>query len=189
MKLWDIAKDIGADIIKEVVPGGGLLIKAINAVLPDGLDLPDNATGNDINHIVSSLPPEQQVQVMDKEFDVEITQIKESNQTVRVMLESDVKNPHSTRPYIAKHAFHVVAYADIVAISIWAWAVITSDDPLKNLTDGWPFILAVTGTLVTLLLAYFGVLKQEHKQKLDAANGQKTPPSRIASIVSSFIKR
>ncbi len=188
MKLWNIAKDIGVGLIKEVVPGGGLLIKAINAVLPDGMDLPDDATGDDINHIVSSLPPEQQAQIMNKEFDVEMTQIKESNETVRVMLESDVKNPHSTRPYIAKHSFHVVAFTDLLAISIWAWAVITSENPLKNLTEGWPFILAVTGTLTTLLLAYFGILKQEHKNKLDAAAGA-PQPSGLAGLISSFIKR
>ena len=126
---------------------------------------------------------------MEKEFDVSITQIKESNSTVRAMLESDTKNPHTTRPYIAKGAFHVVAFVVIVTISVWAYGVFIRDDDLvKTVMGGWQFVLAVIGPLVTLLWAYFGVLKQEHKNKLDAANGSSTPAG-IAGILSSIIKR
>lgn len=185
MKLKDILATVGSGLISTLVPG---VVSMINGVLPDDKQLPENATGAQAQAAISSLPPEQQAAVMSKEYDVDITQIKQSNETLRTMLESDAQNPHSTRPYIAKGAFFVVAYSDVVAISIWAWAVITSEDPLKNLTDGWPFILAVTGTLVTLLLAYFGVLKSEHKNKLDAAAG--TPqPSGLSAVVSSLFKR
>lgn len=189
MKLWDIAKNLGSAALQVALPGAAsAIIAGVNVFLSDDEQLPVTATGHDVTNAIAKLPPEQQASVMEKEFDVDITQIKEANSTVRVMLESDVKNPHTTRPKIALQAFYVVAYADILAISIWAWAVVTSQNPLKNLTDGWPFILAVTGTLVTLLLAYFGVLKQEHKNKLDAANGSSTPTG-IAGILSTLIKR
>ena len=189
MKLWDILKTVGGAALQVALPGtGSLIVGAVNEFLPDDKKLQAGATGNDINNAIANLPPEQQASIMEKEFDVSITQIKESNSTVRAMLESDAKNPQSTRPKIALQAFYVVAYSNVLAISIWAWAVITSENPLKNLTDGWPFILAVTGTLVTLLLAYFGILKQEHKNKLDAANGVSTP-SGIAGILTNIIKR
>ena len=189
MKLWDIVKTVGSGIVREVVPGGGLIVDAVNAILPEGEKLPVNATGSDINNAVSKLPPEQQASVMEKEFDVDITRIKESNATVRAMLEADTKTPHTTRPYIAKGSFHVVAFAIIVAISVWAYGVFTSNDELvKTVMDGWQFILAVIGPLVTLLWAYFGILKQEHKNRLDAANNTSTP-SGIAGILSNVLRR
>jgi len=189
MKLWDIVKTVGSAALQVALPGtGSLIVGAVNELLPDDQKLPAGATGDDINNAIAKLPPEKQASLMEKEFDVEITQIKESNSTVRAMLESEAKSPHTTRPKIALEAFYVVAYSNILAISIWAWAVITSDNPLKNLTDGWPFILAVTATFTTLLLAYFGILKQEHKNKLDAANGVSTPAGNTG-ILSSIIKR
>ena len=189
MKLWDVVRTVGSGIVREVVPGGGLLVEAVNAFLPDGQKLPHDASGEDIDRAVAKLPPEQQAAVLEKEFDVDITHIKESNATVRAMLESDAKNPHSTRPYIAKGSFHVVAFAVIVAISVWAYGVFTDNSELvKSVMDGWQFVLAVIGPLVTLLWAYFGVLKQEHKNKLDAANGASTK-SGLAGIISSVLRR
>lgn len=190
MKLWDIIKTVGSAAIQVALPGtGSLIVGAVNKLLPDDKKLPAGATGDDLNTAIASLPPEQQASVMEKEFDVQLTQIKESNSTVRAMLESDAKNPHSTRPYIAKGAFHVVAFVIIVTISAWAYGVLVSDDSLvKMVMEGWRFVLAVIAPLVTLLWAYFGVLKQEHKNKLDAANGSSTPAG-IAGILSSLIKR
>lgn len=190
MKLWDIVKTVGSAALQVALPGtGSLIVGAVNELLPDDKKLPAGATGDDVIRAIASLPPEQQASIMEKEFDVEITQIKESNSTVRAMLESDAKNPHSTRPYIAKGAFHVVAFAVIVAISVWAYGVFIRDDDLvKAVMDGWQFVLAVIGPLVTLLWAYFGVLKQEHKNRLDAANGSSTPGG-IAGILSTVLKR
>lgn len=189
MKLWDIVKNIGSAVIANAVPGGGLLLGAINGFLPDDKKLPDNATGSDVQSAINQLPPEQQALIMEKEFDVDMTKIRESNQTVRAMLESDAKNPQSTRPYIAKGSFHVIAFSILVIISAWAYGVITGDDIIiKAVVDGWPFVLAAIGPLVVLLHAYFGVLKQEHKNKLDAANGSSTPAG-LAGILSNLIKR
>lgn len=186
MKLWDIVKTVGAGVISATVPGGALLVSAINEFLPDDKKIPPNATGDDLKNTIDSLPPEQRAEIMGKEFDVELTQIKESNSTLRVMLESDAQNPHSTRPYIAKQAFHIVAFAVIVAVSMWAYGVGVRDAVLvKSVMDGWPFILATIGPFITLLWAYFGILKQEHRDRLNAANGSVSP----VGIISALFKR
>ena len=152
MKLWDIIKTVGSAAIQVALPGvGSGIVAAVNAFLPDDNKLPSGATGDDINNAVSRLSPDQQASLMEKEFDVSITQIKESNSTVRAMLESDVKNPQSTRPYIAKGAFHVIAFSIIATMSSWVYAVFMKDEELiSNIMDGWQFILAVIGPLVTL---------------------------------------
>ena len=189
MKFWDIVKSVGGGIISSVVPGGGLLMDVVNELLPDDKKLPKDATGDQVNNAIKSLPPEQQATLMEKEFDVEMTQIKESNSTVRAMLDADAKNPHSTRPYIAKGSFLVIAFTVTAVISIWSYAVVKGNtDMIKAVMDGWTFILAVIGPLVTLLWAYFGVLKVEHKNKLDAAGGT-SGPSGVAGLLSSLISK
>jgi hypothetical protein len=72
---------------------------------------------------------------------------------------------------------------------MWAYAVGTGDTKLvKAIQDGWPFVLGVNGTLATLLLAYFGILKQEHRDRLTAANGDSTPRG-VAGILSTLLKK
>lgn len=190
-KLIEIIKSVGAGIIREVVPGGGLLIGAINAVLPADKKLPDMATGQDIDYVIKGLPVSQRSDILEKEFDIELAQIKEGNATLRVMLEQDAKNPHSTRPKIALGAFRVVAFIAISVVSIWAYAVIDGDEKLViAIVDGWPWVLAIIGPFVGWLNNYFGVLNSENRNRLDAANG--TPTSGItgiAGLISSFIKR
>ena len=189
MNIWDIAKTVGTGIIRNVVPGGSAIIDTVNAFLPDGSKLDGSASGSDVSAAMQKLPPEQRAELMTKQFEVDITQIKESNSTVRTMLESDAANPHSTRPYIAKGAFHVIAFTIVVTIAMWAYGIASGNSVMvKTVMDGWPFVVAVITPLVTLLWAYFGILKQEHKQKMDAAGGQSTQAG-IAGILSSILKR
>jgi hypothetical protein len=76
-----------------------------------------------------------------------------------------------------------------LVVSVWSYAVISGDSVMiKEVVDGWPFILAAIGPLVTLLWSYFGVLKQEHKNKLDAANGGSTPGG-LSGILSRVLNR
>lgn len=186
MDLWNIVKTVGSGIISTMVPGGPLIVGAINAALPDDKRLPANATGLQAQDAISALPAAERVQIMDKQFDVDITQIKESHSTVRVMLESDAANPHTTRPYIAKHSFHVIAFTICLTVILWGYGIYKADtDMVKTITEGWPFLLSAIGPLVVLLQAYFGVLRKEHKQKMDAANGA-APPSGLAGLISAF---
>jgi len=185
----DIVKTVGSGILA-AVPGGPLVLGAVNAFLPDDEKLPDTATANQVNSAMARLTPDQQAQIMTKEFEVDITQIKESYSTVRVMLESDAKNPHSTRPYIVKHSFHLVAIISLIVIIMWAYGVGTDNDVLVTaVMDGWPFVVAIISPFVVLLKAYFGILKQEHKNKLQAAGGITPEPIKgIAGIISNFLK-
>lgn len=189
MKLLDIAKKVGLGLLRDAIPGGGLILQAVNEWLPDDKKLPADATGEQVRSAVESMPPEYQAGIINKEFDVEETQIKESNETLRVMLQADATSTHTTRPYVAKHAFHVVALVAVVAISLWGYGITTKQaDLVKAVTDGWPFVAAVIAPFVILLRSYFGVLKQEHRQRLDAAGGNPTP-SGLGGIISAFTKR
>lgn len=189
MDLWSIIKTVGTGIISAAVPGGPLIVSAINEFLPDKAKLPENATGAQAQDALASLPAEQRAQIMDRQFDVEITQIKEAYASNRAMLEADAVMPHTTRPYIAKHSFHVVAFTSVVTVSLWAYGIIKADTKMvETIVNGWPFLLAAIGPLVVLLQAYFGVLKTEQKNKLDAAGGN-SQPGGVAGLISAFMKK
>jgi len=187
--LWDIVKTVGSGIISTAVPGGPLVVAAINAVLPDDQQLPETATGAQAQDAIATIPAEQRAALMDKQFEVELTTIRESHSTLRTMLESDAANPQSTRPYIAKHAFHIIALTSIVIMIAWGYAVLAGKVAMvKQIQEGAIFVVALNGTLATLLLAYFGSIRKEHKQKMDAASGV-SPPAGIAGLVQRFLQK
>ena len=187
MNLWDIAKKVGLGMLTVAVPGAGALISTINAVLPDDKKLPETATGEDVANAIESLPADQRAALLSKQYDIEITDIKESNQTLRVALDADTKNPHTTRPYIAKGSFLVVAFVTITTISIWSYGVVGDDSVMiQTVMDGWPFVLSVIAPLIILLHGYFGILKNEHKNRLDAANGAANPPGIVGALTAMF---
>jgi hypothetical protein len=189
MKLLDIVKTVGAAAVRTMVPGGGLILQAVNEFLPDDKKLPADATGEQVRSAVESMPAEYQAELINKDFDVEITQIKQSNETLRVMLQADASSTHTTRPYIAKHAFHVVALVAIVAIGIWGYGVTTKQaDLVDAVTGGWPFVAAVIAPFVLLLRSYFGILKHEHRQRLNGGAEQSTP-SGLGGMISAIIGR
>jgi len=189
MKLFDIIKNVGSAVVRETVPGGGLLLDAVNAVLPDDKKLPAEATGEDVARAVDSLPPEQRAQVLAKEYDVDIEALRQRGDTLRAMLESEAKSPHTTRPYIAKGAFQVVAACTLMAVATWCGGVwLNRPEIIDKAQNGAAFMLTVLGPLVALLYAYFGVLRKEQQNRLNAAHG-KPAGSAIGELVGRFIKR
>ena len=181
--IYDAVKGPLASVAASLIPGGPLILGAVNALLPDGKKLPESATGSQIADAVESLPPEARASLMEKRIDLEIAKVAEPNETVRMMLESDARNPQSTRPYIAKGSFLVLAAVIITTIALWGFGVGSGNVELvKAVMDGWQFVLAVVGPLVTLLWAYFGVIKTESKNRLAAASGKE-----ISGFVSGIV--
>lgn len=190
MNLLDIAKTAGAAAFSLAVPGGAAILATVNALLPDEHKLPTAATGHDICATVSALSPEQKALVMSKEFDVELAQIKESNGTLRVMLQADAASTHTTRPYIAKGSFQLVAAVSLLVVSLWAFAVGSGNvEMVGQIMGGWEFVAAVLTPFVALLWAYFGILKQEHQNRLTGGNTPPGPAGVLGIISSALGKR
>lgn len=185
MKLLDILGKVGGAVVKTMVPGGGLIVDVVNEFLPEDKKLPAEATGTDIANVVDQLPPDKRAELLGREFDVQI----EQHHTLQAMLQAEQSSQHTTRPRIALGAFHLVAFVSIVAISLWAYAIGAGDEEMVTaVTDGWPFVAAVVGPFVTLLWAYFGVLKQEQKNRLDAA-GNRSASSGFSGLINALVKR
>lgn len=189
MDLWSIVKTVGAGAISALVPGGPFIVAAINKVLPDDQQLPENATGQQAQDAIASIPAADRAALMDKQFDVQIENIKQSHETLRTMLTADATMPQTTRPFIAKWSFLVIAFSITGTTLMWMYAVAIRDAVLvKTIMDGWPFLVGINGVLTTLLLRYFGVLQNEQKNKLDAAAGV-SQPTGIAGLISQVLKR
>lgn len=188
MKFWDIVRNVGGDIVENVVPGGKVIMGVINGLLPADKQLPIKATGLQVQDAINQLPADLQAQVMYKEFDVKLEELRQTHDTLRTMLVADGTATHTTRPKIALGSFRVIAFILMVTVSTWTVGVLKGDDVMvKVVMDGWPFLLAIIAPLVTLLHAYFGVLKQEKKATLDASNNM--PTSTIAKVMANLAKR
>ncbi len=190
MNLWEIVKTVGTGIISAAVPGGPLIVGAINAVLPDDAQLPENATGQQAQDAISTIPAAERAALMDKQFDVHLEDIKQSHETVRAMLAADAISPHTTRPKIAYQAFQVVSAISLLFVFSWTYAVIAGHaEMVEKIQNGWAFVAAIVLPFVGWINAYFGKLVTEQKQKLDASMGVSTPagPSGLAGLLSGVI--
>lgn len=184
MNLLDILKG-AATVAGTLHPGIGAAIGLVNSFLPRDKWLPETATGAEVEAAANTLPPAERARVFEHEIELKIAEVKEGNETLRIMLQADAASTHTTRPYIAKHAFHVVALVAVVAISIWGYGVTTKQaDLVKAVTGGWPFVAAVIAPFVLLLQSYFGILKQEHRQRLNGG-----APSGLGGMISAIIGR
>ena len=189
MKLSDILKTVGSVALREAVPGGGIILGLVNEVLPAVSKLGQDATGADVEAAVESLPDEVRTKLINKEFDIKRTEIKEGHETLRAIIEADIKNQQSTRPYIAKGAFFVVAFTIITVVSVWVFGVLAGKIAVVvTVGNSWQFILALIGPLVTLLWAYFGVLKTEHKNRMTTASGN-SPAAGIVGALAGLLKK
>jgi DNA-binding protein len=179
MKLFDILKKAGSIALRTIVPISGPIIDTVNAFLPGDKKLPLDATGEQVNRAVDTLSPEQQAQLLSKEYDVEIAEITSWTQIQSSLAEAD-KAGASTRPDIAKMMAWVVCYAEIIAISMWGYAVIKNQVSLEN---SWPLIVAILATPTALLRAYFGMRSKEKKSRYNAAIGQPAQSNIITDVL------
>ncbi len=179
MKLWEIIKSVGSAAIQTALPGAGtLIVEGVNAFLADGDKLPVVATGDEISTAINKLPPEQQAEVLTKEYDVKIEQIRQSHKSLQTMLEADAQSKHTTRPKIAYQAWQVVGATTIAFVFGWLFAVVTGDvEMMSKIENSYMFAGMLIAPLVVWLNAYFGVLRDEAKDRLNSAQGRKVDPA------------
>ena len=182
MNLGNILKKVGSTIIRDLVPGGGLIIDLVNGFLPKDKALPITATGTEIQTAVDALPPEKRMELMSKELDVEIAEAQEWTKTMSVLADVD-KVGASTRPKIALMMAWVVIYAEIIAVSAWGWAVVINET--MSLESSWPLIVAILATPVALLRAYFAMRSRDKRSRYELAGAPKSMGV-IENIISAF---
>lgn len=190
MKLGQILGKVGSSIIRNVVPGGGVIIDLVNGFLPQDKKLPETATGHQATQAINSLPPEVQQGIVLKELDVEIAEINAWADVQRSLADAD-KAGASTRPQIALMMAKVVAFVVIAFVSILIASIFLNRvDMIKQLKDYWPLALAIIGTPTALLRSYFAMRTKEKKERYHMVSGQfDEPSSSIWGDIISAVKR
>lgn len=172
MDIGGILKKVGGGIIKQIFPAAGVVVDIVNELLPGDKKLPADATGDQVQAAVNSLPADQQAQVLSKQLDVEITEIKEWSNVVESLAKSDATGS-STRPFIAAMMAWATCFAIVVFVALWGVAVYDGDEEtLKVISDGWPLVVAILATPTALLRSYFGMRTDEKKARYAQASGQ-----------------
>lgn len=188
MKLFSILSKVGTAVVKNVVPGGEMIIGAVNELLPDDKKLPTTASGDQISQALDTLPAAERLQLLEKQFDVREEQIRQENETLREFLRTEAASPHTTRPKIARRAFWVVTIVTLAIVAAWLFSVVTGDTKtVTAIMDGWPFVAALIGPFVVWLNQYFGILSRESRNRLNASIGQPSETG-IAGLLQAFKK-
>lgn len=182
MNLGAILKTVGSGLISNLAPGGSAIVNMINGFLPDDKKLPENSTGQQAQSAINSLPAEQQASVLNKQYDVEIEEIRGFTDRHRAMCDVD-KTGNTTRPEIAKMMAQVVCFTIIVIVSMYSVAIASHDtEMIKAINKGWPMLTAIIATPTALLRAYFAMRTKEKQQKYEAASGVSAPISLLTSL-------
>jgi hypothetical protein len=185
MDLGKILKKVGGSIFKSVVPGGGIVLDAINAVLSDDKKLPKDATGSDIEAAIKTLPPEMQAELMAKKFDVEIKEIEEWSKIVATLVEADGPGS-STRPHIASIMTGLIVFESVLITVLIAYAIGKNNfDMIKAIGTAWTFIAFLIGIPAGIVNSYFGKRTKEKKARYASASGIPAVGV-IADIVSAL---
>lgn len=187
MNVLEIAKKIGSAVIRDAVPGGGLIVDAINEFLPDDKKLPPAATGYQASASIYSLPPDKMAEVMTKQIDVQLkeldAEIAETNEWTKVeasLAQADASG-NSTRPKIAEQMSALVVGVTILVAFATAWTCID-----KGTMPTWELVTALLALPTVLLRAYFGLRSDEKKARYSVATGGAVPENPMAGMLKGF---
>jgi len=153
-----------ASVAASLIPGGPLILGAVNALLPEDKKLPPSATGSQIVDAVESLPPEARASLMEKRIDLQIAQEEGWTDRYKAMTAADKQ---STRPKIALMMAQVTCFVILiftVAISVQIFT--TGIESLASASGAWTVFATLLGIPSAVLAKYFGELRKEHSQRL-----------------------
>ena len=175
MKFSDVLKFLkpAASIAASFIPGGAAAVELVNAFLPEEKQLPPTATGGEVIDAYEGLTPEQQTSLREKEIDLEIAKEEGWTDRFKVMVEGDKQ---STRPKIAWSMCQLLCF-EIMAFTVWCFVYPTS---MKSAMT-WTVFATLTATPAGLLGKYFGELRKEQANRLNAPT-----PSILKNVIDQF---
>jgi hypothetical protein len=185
-RIFDTIKGPLLGVASALIPGGPLVLAAINEILPENKQLPDTVTGSDMRRAVSRLDPVQRASLMEKQLDVEIAELN-TWATIQEAHSKADSTGSTTRPTIAMMMAWVVVLEVVIIVVAWAYAVFTGDNAMiKEVNEAWPMLLAIVATPTALLRAYFGMRTKEKAARYSASTGQ--PLGMVANLIKEFKK-
>jgi len=184
MNIGKILTTVGMGILKNVIPGVGIVVDTVNAFLPDDKKISPDSTGQQAINAINSLSPDLQAQVFSKQLDVEIVEVQEYTKVISALAEAD-KTGNSTRPAIALMMARVTAFAIVISVTVWAYAVMMNlVSMMTQLKESWPLLVAILGTPTALLRAYFAMRTGEKKARYNMSQNKLPETNGLAGLVN-----
>lgn len=172
-------------VASTLIPGGPIILGAINAMLPEDNKLPPTATGADMHQAVNNLSPDAKASLMEKELDVEIAEIEGWVNIQESMSKADIAG-NSTRPFIALMMAWALVIELAAIIFVWGMAVWSKDNAtLTILSNSWGMLAVLIGIPMELLRYYFGKRTKEKQSRYSAMSGQDVGGG-LAGIIKAF---
>lgn len=182
MDIKNILKTVGTAVLASN-PIGAAAIPLINAFLPGDETLPVDATGQHVQERINQLPPAIQNELLSKQIDLQIQQVKSDADKYASMCQADGQE---TRAKIVDKAMN--ALIAISLIFIVATAFVYSDkgaDAAFSYEMGACF-LTVTGTFAFVIRAYFGDLRTETQSRHSAHANQPPQSKGLAGLIQAI---
>lgn len=183
MNIGKILAKVGMGILKNAIPGVGMVIDTVNAFLPDDKKIGPESTGAQAVAAINSLPAEKQAEVLSKQLDVEIVEIQEHTKVINALADVD-KTGKSTRPFIACLMAWAVFLGIITAVGSWSYALIANNvEMMKAVKDSWPLLATMIGIPAGVVNSYFGKRFKEKKARYEMVQGAQPGTGGFAGII------
>jgi len=163
-------------------PLGVAAIPVINAMLPNGKKLPENATGQDASNVIAELPPEQQVKIELAEINLLVEEEKGRTDRYVAMSQADGQE---TRAKIVNKAMNTLIGLSVVFVLAIAYVYLTEGAEAAFNYQLAVVFGSVTGTFAYVVRAYFGDLRTETKSRHETIDDKPRPES----ILTTLFKR
>lgn len=189
MNVGEMLLKTGASVLRTVFPPAGVVIDMVNDLLPDDKKLPADATGDQVKSAMDALPPDKRAEILSKEIDVEIEEIRSWTQIVQALAQADASGA-STRPRIAL----MMAWMLVVLLSFFAgsWIIAVGfdkTDVMAQIKDSWEIFAVVLAIPMEVVRRYFGVRTEDKKVRAGAALGQPPVAGGLGGMVGQFLRR
>jgi hypothetical protein len=156
MKFKDILAG-AATLTSIAFPALAPVIGLVNKLLPDDKKLPEDATGNDVQAVVDTLPPEQQASLMEREIDLKIKQEEGWTERYKAMCSADGQE---TRAKVVIMLTKVLCFEILAFTGLFFW----HPEILSN-SSVWVVFGTLTAVPAATIGKYFGELRREHGQR------------------------
>jgi len=189
--------DAGCNLAANAITGGGKKAKQyIEEKTGISLDDPSKLSGDDMAEI-AKLETNPEVAIKLKELSLEFLKEKDRHEEATdqnwedrlAILNAADATGASTRPAIAKDMSRIVGFVAIGFSAALFIAIMKGDsETIKQLTNGWPLMLAILGTPTALLRAYFAMRTKEKEARYNMSASLPPKPTLVDSVLNSFRK-
>lgn len=189
--------DAGLNLVSSAISGGGKKAKEyIEDKTGISLEDPSKISGDDMAEI-AKLENNPEATIKLKELSLEFLKEEDRHEEatdqnwedrLKILSDADITGA-STRPAIAKDMSRIIGFVAIGFSSALFIAIVKGDsETIKQLTDGWPLMLAILGTPTALLRAYFAMRTKEKQARYNMSASIPPKPTLVDSVLNSFRK-